>query len=483
MELNSKKQSLLDSLRYIIDRAHAAKTEKDPKIFLTIEHEFAEKLALNPQIIPIQKSITDLEKKDKASSTALSEKAPAEINAAECRIRAYVEENKIQINAVTQNLDVCKVQQGYLDGQYFSLKLALFALHDDPLVNHDDLIKQFATTKTCNKIVEPSYKSIIYENKLNRIALEKRKNDKLKKLRHVKSEICSHVSVIKDNITADNPTLQSVDKDLNLFQESEKKCIESNDEMAADHYLKVCHILTYGALAKLARLNEFMGNKHLSFFKSLGIIKEARWIDQFNFAPSFDLYLQELARLEKCQETKIWHACNKVYDVYQNYAKYVLETVNTLEHLNYMEKIFSHLKESLPEDKSLPIPSKQDYVKILAWNYNHSTKTFIIIIKHGQNPDHERIEIPLQDNKFLADILHVITKNKKMLKSKWENRELNEKIDHSNIKKNKVYFSIKSFAQQLALATKIDTKAFFIYKTKTTQIKPEIADRFDPKVI
>ena len=158
-------------------------------------------------------------------------------------------------------------------------------------------------------ILEQIWKSIIEIGNSDKKELVELEQKAYAEMRQVYQEI-------KDYCNQNNITTPHIIDQLNEFEAYEDGRLTSSQGP-----LKSRHGYLSYALMTLA---EDEGSNHLEFCRKYGNINDKRRIAGWHFSPSFKLWEDARAKMDRIQLTKVWYGCEKLalfYSLYRDYEK------------------------------------------------------------------------------------------------------------------------------------------------------------------
>ncbi|MCX7997070.1 MAG: hypothetical protein N2691_04975 [Patescibacteria group bacterium] len=297
---------------------------------------------------------------------------------------------------------------------------------------------------------------------------------------------------IRNYCKQNNVTNAHVEDELNEFQAYEEGRLTSSQGP-----LKSRHgYLSYA----LMTLTEDESANHLEFCRKYGTINDKRRIAGWHFSPSFKLWEDARAKMDRIQLTKVWFGWDKLvlfYTLYRDYEKMQqgnidgqkifdawnlsilmdeikialeekrLEQGKTIyefkhpDYLPYLQRLHMFAREALltQDEEAREMDEKK------RWTYDPSSGVLFLNGKVAQ----------FKKNNLRAKILETMTKSDKAKKKSWSWDELVEEIEgiespDPKLYKQKIYDAVKKANDYIASQTGITD--FLRVDMNTSQINP-----------
>lgn len=334
-------------------------------------------------------------------------------------------------------------------------------------------------------LLEPIHKTIVEIGNAEKKELAELEEKAYAEMRQVYKEV-------KDYCNQNNITTPHIIDELNEFEAYENGTLTSSNGPVRSRH----SYLTYA----LMTLAEDENANHLEFCRKYGTINDKRRIAGWHFSPSFKLWEDARAKMDRIQLTKVWFGWEKLvlfYTLYRDYEK--MQQGNIDNHKIFdvwnlsilMDEIKIALEEKrLEQGKTIYEFKHSDYLPYLQrlhmfarealltqdeeareldekkrWTYDPSSGVLFLNSKVAQ----------FRKNSLRAKILETMTKSDKAKKKSWSWDELVEEIEGIESPdpkqyKQKIYDAVKKANDYIASKTGITD--FLRVDMNTSQINP-----------
>lgn len=334
-------------------------------------------------------------------------------------------------------------------------------------------------------ILEQIWKSVIEIGNADKKELAELEQKAYAEMRQVYKEI-------KDYCNQNNITTPHIIDQLNEFEAYEDGRLTSSQGP-----LKSRHGYLGYALMTLV---EDETSNHLEFCRKYGTINDKRRIAGWHFSPSFKLWEDARAKMDRIQLTKVWYGCEKLalfYSLYRNYEK--MQQGNIDNHKIFdvwnlsilMDEIKIALEEKrLEQGKTIYEFKHPDYLPYLQRLHMFAREALLTQDEEAKEMDEKRRwtydpssgvlflngkVAQFKKNNLRAKILETMTKSDKAKKKSWSWDELIEEIEgienpEPKPYKQKVYDAVKKANDYIASKTGVTD--FLRVDMNTSQINP-----------